>query len=84
MWIYNLPKALFTTFGNYRLTLEVLVLMEMSLPLFFLTAFPAFNKLPIITIILSPESHSSPAVIAPPGSQRRDAQAVYSRFSLRQ
>ena len=51
---------------------------------FFLTAFPAFNKLPIITIILSPESHSSPAVIAPPGSQRRDAQAVYSRFSLRQ
>lgn len=34
MWIYNLPKALFTTFSNYCLTLEVLVLMEMSLPLF--------------------------------------------------
>lgn len=35
MWIYNLPKALFTTFSNYCLTLEVLVLMEMSLSLFF-------------------------------------------------
>jgi len=34
MWIYNLPKVLFTTFSNYCLTLEVLVLMEMSLPLF--------------------------------------------------
>lgn len=58
MWIYNLPKALFTTFSNYCLTLEVLVLMEKSLPLFF-KAFPAFNKLTIITIIPSPKSHSS-------------------------
>lgn len=56
MWIYSLPQALFTTFGNYCLTLEDLVLMEMALPLFLKKAFPVFNKLPVITIIPQPES----------------------------
>lgn len=69
MWIYSLPQALFTTFGNYCLTLEDLVLMEMALPLFF-KAFPGFNKLPVITIIpqLSPAGSNRPARVSEEGA----------------